>query len=99
MYIKEVIERDRSCVPEYEWDRFTYATRFGFAPLLANTSWVGLTRGERDKVYYCAESRWEDSKAEDSDTRYQIKMTAVRLSNDGMRVIIVGNQLRIKMRA
>ena len=98
MCVKEGIEWDRSCVPEYEWDRFTRATRFGFAPLLADTLWVGLTQGERDKIYCLAESRWEDSKADDSDTRYQIKMTAVRLSNDGMRVIIVGNQIRIRMR-
>lgn len=81
-----ISEHDRARIPEYEWDRFTRSMRFGFSPFLASTEWRDLTREEREHICCEADFRWDAPLIKDSVVRYQIKITAVRLCHDVMRV-------------
>lgn len=81
-----VSERDRAHIPEYEWDRMTHSARFKFLNFRAGTAWVDLSRNEREHVACEADFRWEESKLDPAPVRYRLKITAVRLSRDTMRV-------------
>lgn len=82
-----ITARERSRIPEYEWDRFTNSMRYTFLPEWSTKLWRDLAPGEREHICCEADFRWDDTpKTEKFATRYQIKITAVRLCLDAMRI-------------